>query len=172
MELSALLNDKTLKPKEKTDSIAQDVLSKKIHIADIISASSAMKEPAKATCIEAIEFATKEYPELADEECLKFVVASLKDKAPRIKWESARVIMNIAHLFPKELNDAVVNLLENTTHNGTVVRWSAASALSEILSLKTPLNKILLPAIESLIISEEKNSIKKIYLAAIKNVSK
>ena len=59
-----------------------------------------------------------------------------------------------------------------TEHSGTVVRWSAAYALSEILKLKTNANKTLLPTIESIIDKEEKDSIKKIYRKAIKEVLK
>ena len=172
MDISALLNDKSIKPKEKTDRLAQAILSKDIKIAELISAASGFKEPLKATCIEAIEFATKDYPELVDKDCFEFIVRSLKDKAPRIKWESARVIMNTAHLFKNNLDDAISNLLVNTEHQGTVVRWSAASALGQILILKTSHNKALLPAFEAIISREEKNSIIKIYAAAIKKVGK
>ncbi|GDX53125.1 hypothetical protein LBMAG27_21720 [Bacteroidota bacterium] len=97
-----------------------------------------------------------------------FVSKALAEKAPRIKWESAKVIGNIAHQFPAKLEGAIKNLLVNTEHEGTVVRWSAAFGLGEILKLKTRYNKNLLPAIDSIIQREEKNSIRKIYLEAIK----
>ena len=93
-------------------------------------------------------------------------------KAPRVKWESARVIGNIAHLFPAELNKAISNLLTNSEYNGTVVRWASAYALGEILKLKTKHNKDLLPAIESICKREEDNGVKKKYFEAIKKMKK
>jgi len=51
------------------------------------------------------------------------------------------------------------------------VRWSAAFALGEIVKLKTRYNKTLVPAIEAICNSEEKNSIKKIYLDAVKKLN-
>lgn len=64
------------------------------------------------------------------------------------------------------------NLLANADHNGIVVRWATAYALSEILSLKTEQNKKLLPKIEVLCEIEKDNAVKKKYLDAIKKVMK
>ena len=94
----------------------------------------------------------------------------LTAKAPRVKWESAKVVGNIAHLYPAKLDTAIMHLLANTNHDGTVVRWSAAFALGEILKLKTKHNSSLLSRIEKICDQEEKNSIKKIYQAAIKKL--
>jgi HEAT repeat protein len=81
------------------------------------------------------------------------------------------VIGNIAPLYPGKLKEAISNLLINTEHPGTVVRWSAAFALGEIVKMNTTLNKDLVPAIESICKREEKNSIRKIYLAALKKIT-
>ena len=85
-----------------------------------------------------------------------------------IKWESAKVVGNVAHHYPEKLDEAIGNLLVNSEHAGTVVRWSAAYALSQIIKIKTSRNKELIPTIESICEREEKNSIKKIYLEALK----
>ena len=103
---------------------------------------------------------------------MDFVSKTLKEKAPRIKWESARVIGNIAHLHPGNLVEAINNLIENSEHSGTVVRWSAAYALGQILKIQTSQNEYLIPAIESICQKEEKNSIKKIYFDALKSIKK
>nr|WP_294859715.1 HEAT repeat domain-containing protein [uncultured Fluviicola sp.] len=172
MTLDELLKDKAIKPKDKTETISKWISDHSLRMDELIAFAEKQKDPAKATCIEAMEFATKENPSSADEAVLTFVSKTLTEKAPRIKWESAKVIGNIAHLFPDELDQAIVNLLLNTENEGTVVRWSAAFALGEILKLKTKHNKDLLPAIEVICEREEKNSIKKIYFAAIKKTSK
>jgi HEAT repeat protein len=82
------------------------------------------------------------------------------------------VIGNVCKNFASDLETAIVNLLDNTEHEGTVVRWSAAFALGEILKLKTSHNENLVPAIESICERETQNSIRKIYLAALKKIQK
>ncbi len=171
MQIENILSDRQVKAKAKVETIAQLLLANKISIKDLVKIAKASKDPEKATCIEAIEFATKSKPAIATSACLAFVAETLTEKAPRVKWESARVIGNIAHLFPGKLDDAIKNLLTNTEYPGTVVRWSAAYALGEIIKLKSKRNKDLLPAIEAICKREEENSIRKIYLAAIKKTT-
>ncbi|HCN51348.1 MAG TPA: hypothetical protein DIT10_20050 [Chryseobacterium sp.] len=172
MTIEELFKDKTTKAKEKTEIISQWILDTSLPIDELIAFAEKSKDPVKGTCVEAMEYATKQKPELADETVFTFVTQTLIEKAPRIKWESAKVIGNTAHLFPEKLEDAITHLMTNTEHEGTVVRWSAAFALGEILKLKTPHNTTLLPALESISEKEEKNSIRKIYLDAIKKTKK
>ena len=101
-----------------------------------------------------------------------FVTKTLTENAPRVKWESAKVVGNIAHLFPTKLSKAISNLLTNSEYDGTVVRWAAAFALGEILKLKTKHNKDLLPAIEAICDREQENGVKKKYLDAIKKTKR
>lgn len=172
MTLEELIKDKSVKSKEKVDIISKWIIDTSLPTDELIAFSEKSKDPVKATCIEALEYATKQNPNLADETVFSFVTKTLTEKAPRIKWESAKVIGNTAHLFPKNLDQAITNLLDNTKHEGTVVRWSAAFALGEILKLKTKHNTTLLPLLEYISEKEEKNSIKKIYLDAIKKTKK
>jgi hypothetical protein len=170
MNLTDLFKNKTLSSKEKTQLISNSLLNDELDIASLLSFANDAKDPIKATCIEAIEFATQSKPSIATADVFNFVVHNLTAKAPRIKWESAKVIGNSASLHTKNLEIAINNLLINTEHEGTVVRWSAAFALGEIIKLKSTFNKDLLPAIDAIMIREEKNIIKKIYLTAIKKI--
>ena len=102
---------------------------------------------------------------------LQFVISSLTAKAPRVKWESAKVIGNIAHLYPNDFDNVIENLLITSKHTKIVVRWSAAFALGEIIKLKLKKYADLLPSIQNMMEHEEKNSIKKIYLAALKKAN-
>lgn len=172
MTIEELFKDKATKAKEKTEIISKWIIDTSLPTDELIAFAENAKDPIKGTCIEAMEYATKQNPNLADETVFTFVSNTLTEKAPRIKWESAKVIGNTAQLFPENLDLAISNLIANTEHEGTVVRWSAAFALGEILKLKTPHNKTLLPALESISEKEEKNSIKKIYLDAIKKTKK
>lgn len=172
MTIEALLKDKEIKAKEKTAMISEWLLQKSLSVEELIAFAEQQKDAAKATCMEAAEYATKENPDIATDSLFDFACVSLTEKAPRLKWESAKVIGNIAFKYPEKLKLAIQNLLENTNHEGTVVRWSAAFALGEILKLQTKHNKELLKTVETICEKEEKNSIKKIYTAALKKLSK
>jgi hypothetical protein len=171
MDFQIILNDKSIKPKEKTELLSKWILDNPDKQGELIEFAKTSKDPVKATCIEAFEFATKSKPEIADISCLEFVTKTLTEKAPRVRWESAKVIGNIAHLYPRNLDATIINLIINTEHAGTVVRWSAAYALGRIIKIKTKHNKELIPAIETICKREEKNSIRKIYLDALKSVN-
>ncbi len=172
MELKELFADKTIKPKDRTTRLSEMIMDNSLATCDLISFAQTAKDPVKATCIEAMEFATQTKPGILDAEAIDFVLKSLGEKAPRIKWESAKVTGNTIHLFPEKIENAVTKLLNNTEDTGTVVRWSAAFALGQIVKLKTPLNETLVPAIKNIIENEEKNSIKKVYLEALKKSGK
>ena len=113
----------------------------------LIQFSEQSKYPVKASCIEALEYASKTNPGIATETWLKFVIDTCNEKAPRIKWDSAKVIGIIAHRFPEKLNKAIQNLLTNSEHTGTVVRWNTSYELGKIAKLNTFCNTDLLPAI-------------------------
>lgn len=172
MSLAELFVDKSQKPKQKIEAVKVALLKEELGLNELITFAGAAKDPVKASCIEAIEWATRENPELADQACFEFLKEALASKTPRIKWESARAIANIVGRFPDQLEQVVVRLLENAEHPGTVVRWSAANALAAIVQLKTKLNEELIPTVEQLAVKEEKNSIRKLYLIGIKKSSK
>lgn len=168
MTLGLLFSNKSLKAKDKTQELCNYLLNEIISTNELIDFAISAKDSDKATCIEALEFASKIKIEIIDKKCFQFVTDSLTNKAPRVKWEAAKVIGNSAQLFRNQLDEAITNLLKNASHEGTVVRWSAAYALGEILELKTKHNKDLIPRVKSVCNSEIKNSIKKIYEKALK----
>lgn len=172
MDIAALLKDKSLSAKEKTEALAAALAKGEINPNELIAFASSAKDPDKGNCMEAFEFATRAVPGISSEQLLTFATDHLSAKAPRVKWEAAKVLGNIAHEYPKKLDAAIAGLLINTEDKGTVVRWAAAFALTEIAKLQTPHNKDLLPALKSIMAREEKNSIKKIYQQAIKAVTK
>lgn len=172
MTLLELIKDKTTKPKEKIITIGEWLLDGSLPIEELMVFAENAKDSDKASCIESIEFATKQNAIIADENVLNFVTKSLDERAPRIKWESAKVIGNIAQLFPTNLNKTIEHLLNNARHDGTVVRWATAYALGEIIKLKTKHNIHLIPTIESICGNEENDGVKKKYLDALKKIQK
>ncbi len=171
MDIRTILTDKNLKAKPKVEAISKMLLDKTVSVSELIKVAKDSKEKEKGTCIESLEFATRTKPDIASSAVLAFVTETLTDEAPRVKWESAKVIGNIAHLFPTKLDNAISNLLANSEYSGTVVRWAAAFALGEIVKLKTKRNKDLVPAIEAIMKRDENNAIKKIYQKALKKVT-
>jgi hypothetical protein len=166
--IAELLDDKSRKAKQKVETISKWLLDGSLPMDELIVFAEKAKDPEKGTCIEAIEFSTRQNASIADENVLAFVTQTLTETAPRVKWESAKVVGNIAKLFPTKLVKPITHLLTNAKHNGTVVRWASAFALGEILKLKTKHNKDLLPAIEAICEREEDNGVKKKYLDALK----
>ncbi len=172
MDIGLLLKDKSIKPKEKTAQLSRLLLAGELEIKQFIAFTFGAKDTEKATCIEALEFASKSNAKLVSTEAFDFVCGQLASKAPRVKWESAKVIGNTIHLFEKKIDTAIMALLPNTEDKGTVVRWSAAYALAEVIKIKGKHQADLLKVLESILLREEKSSIKKIYAAAIKKAFK
>ena len=170
--IEEILADKAIKAKQKVVSLSDLLINGKISIQHLISSAKKGTDINKATIIESLEYASKTKATVIDEKAFEFVIDSLQSNAPRVKWESAKVIANTAHLFPKMLKKAVPNLLDNTEHSGTVVRWSAAGALSKIILCKTEINKALIPAMEAIERKETDNAIKKIYQKGLKKAAK
>ena len=81
---------------------------------------------------------------------------------------AAKLIGNAAHLFPGLLKKAVVPLLNNTENSGTVVRWSAATALAGIIQLNSPLNQELIELTHGILKWDQDKAIRKIYEKALK----
>lgn len=82
------------------------------------------------------------------------------------------MIGNIAMLYPKDLEKSIESLINNTNDKGTVVRWSAAYALSRIVILPEYANSKLYNQMVEICEKEEKNSIKNIYLKAFQKLKK
>lgn len=148
------------------------MLKQEVTAEELLKTAGKLDDAAKATCIESLEYTTKKHPEFVTESCLKYLVKYLTETAPRVKWEAARVIANTAKNYPAKLNPAIKQLLVNTEDSGTVVRWATAFALAEIVKLKMPLNKDLVPAIEAILLREEDGGVKKKYVEALKKVRK
>ncbi|MHA1685943.1 MAG: HEAT repeat domain-containing protein [Candidatus Heimdallarchaeaceae archaeon] len=157
------------KPKEIVELLAEDLKNNKNLMKELINYFEKSTNAEKGHCMEALEYITKEDPEFVWEH-LGFVIQHINDSSPRVKWESARIIGNIAHRFPDRLNEAVPKLLENTKDKSTVVRWSAAFALTKIAKSNPELQ---LTAIFNEIVKREPNKgVKNIYLKYLNAIEK
>jgi hypothetical protein len=168
----AILENKGIKAKERTLAVSGLLLNNKISIDDLVQLAGRQTVSDKGTLLAVMEFVSKGHPEIINGKAFKFVISCLKEDAPRTKWEAAKVISNIAQLFPKFLKTAVPVLLGNSSHKGNVVRWSAATALVQIIALKKSLNSELIPNVEAIIEWEQDNAIRNIYQKALAGTGK
>ena len=157
------------KPKEIITLLAQKLKSDKELVVNLIRCFENGSVAEKGNCMEAIEYVTKEDPEFA-ENCLGFVIENINNEAPRVKWETARIIGNVAQRFSDKIKEAVPKLLENTKDKSTVVRWSAALALTEITKSNSELQKELTIKFNEIVKKESNNGVRNIYLKYLKGV--
>lgn len=172
MTVERVFENSDLTAKKKAKALGEGLVSGDLSLSQLLAFAKKKKASDLATCIEAIEYATKKEPTIANRNLLVFVTNALSDDVPRVKWESARVIGNIASQFPNQLKNSIDSLLLNAKHDGSVVRWAAAYALGEILKLDTKHNKELIPEVEELCKAENDDGARKKYAAGLKRAKK
>lgn len=123
----------------------------------------------KGILMEALEYATEVDPEIV-EPVIDIVFECLRSEAPKVKWEAARVVGNIAARFPNQVSRSVPKLLENAKHKGTVVRWSSAFALGEIIKHDEKTRRKLLPEVEKILKREKNSGVKNVYKKAFESL--
>ncbi|OGC37549.1 hypothetical protein A2526_02885 [candidate division WOR-1 bacterium RIFOXYD2_FULL_36_8] len=160
-----------VKPKEKVTLLAKKLEGSKKLITDLIAYFKTASTAEKGASIEAIEYITAKNPKFAGS-CLDFIVAQINGDEPRVKWEACRIIANISKEFPDETANAIPRLIINTKDDGTVVRWSAASALTKIAINNPKTQKKLLPIFLELVKKETNSGVKNIYIKALKILEK
>ena len=173
MTVHEILHNKTYKAKEKVLHLSEGLQNNNLPLIDFIEEIHRAKESDKANCIEALAYVAEQQPSILTEEALTLLIQTLGSaKAARVKWESAKAIAYLIPHYPNQLTDAVNQLILHINDEGTVVRWSIATALAEIVKMKSPSNTHLIPLLKNQLEIEEKNSIKKIYQKALKEVTR
>ena len=172
MDFAACLAVRSLTAKQKSESVSQWLLANPDQVDRLVAFAKDASDKDKATCLQAFEYASRVKAEVGTRKCFEFAAAALADEAPRVKWEAAKVVGNIARLHEQRLVKALDNLLDNASHPGTVVRWSAAFALGEIIKLGTSHNARLIPAANALCVKERDNAIRSHYLKALKKAAR
>lgn len=157
------------KPKEIVTLLAEKLKNDRKWVVEFIKCFEKGTVAEKDNCMEAIEYVTKKDPAFVAN-CLDFVIGHINDKAPRVKWETARIIGNTAQKFPDKVKETVPKLLASTKDKGTVVRWSAAFALTEIAKSNPELQKELTTKFNEIVKKESNNGVRNIYLKYLKDV--
>ncbi len=97
----SIVENKAIKAKEKTVLVSGLLLDHKVTIDELVEMAKSQKDVIKATLIEAMEYAFKNNPEVINDKAFEFTILSLKEDAPRVKWEAAKVISNTAHTMER-----------------------------------------------------------------------
>lgn len=152
--------------------LSNALLQGSITTTEMIEFTATAKGSAAGTCMEALCFATEARPDLGTDAVFYCAIKELTNKAPRVRWEAAKVLANLAQQHIDKQSTAFAALLPNTEYPGTVVRWSAALALASMLRAQEQIDPEWVAVLQQLAEKEEKNAIKKMYLSAIKAVTK
>ena len=170
LKIQEILQSKQ-KPKEKLISLVEAVKQKEIPAEEFMEYFKSASDVEKGTCADAMKHISKDKPEILvpyiDE-----LIGYINYETPRVKWGVPEAIGNLAQRYPEEVEKAIPKLLINTKDTGTVIRWCAAYALSEIAKYNTKAQKELIPKIKGILEKEENNGVKNVYLKALKVIEK
>lgn len=86
MTIEDVFQDKTIKAKGKVATIGEWLINNELPVDELLAYAEQQKATDKATCIEAVEYATKKLPGITSESLLDYVTDALKDAEPRVKW--------------------------------------------------------------------------------------
>jgi len=172
MDIVGLLDNKTLKSLDKRAELIEAIRMEAITIHEIQFLKAVLDDKKMAVILEAIEAISLKNPGIADSDWLKFAQEYITSKSNSLKREASRIVGNIAHLFPDDLEVAIQKLLENTNNDGTVIRWSSAYALGRIISIPEYASSDLFDVISGLYELETDNGVKNQYLYGIKKALK
>lgn len=159
------------KPKEKVALITDEIKNDDKLIGQLIELLKNGTDVEKGTCAEVLKFVSKDKPELVAP-YIDVLIDYINYKAQRVKWGVPEAIGNLSQKYPKQVEKAIPNILENTKEKSTVVRWCAAFALTEIAKYNKQSQIKLIPKFKTIVKKEENNGVKNVYMKALKVINK
>ena len=172
MDIAGLLGNKEMKAIEKRAEIMDGIRTGLIGTREILHLRDVLDDKKMAVVFEAMEAVTGKDPDYADKDWLLFAQDYITSESNSLKREASRLVGNIAHLFPDDLDTAISKLLENTKNDGAVIRWGSAYALGRIVPIPKYANGDLFDFVSGLYEQEKDNGIKNQYLAGLKKAKK
>jgi len=155
------------KPKQLLVDLSNQVKQNKKLIKSVMEGLASGNKVEKGVCAEVLEHVSLDKPEFAID-ILDTAVEYLNFDAPRVKWELARLVGNLAKKYPEKVTVAIPKLMVNTKDKGTVVRWSVAFALTEIAKSNSKIRPELIKKFNQIVKKEDNNGVKNVYLKALK----
>ena len=172
MDIIKLLADKVKKPTEKRAELVGAINEGTFTVDSIAAVKDGIDEKGTGLILEAMEAVTNGNPAAADLKWLNFAEVYISSANNTVKREASRVVGNIAHIFPDNLEPAVQKLLVNAADGGTVIRWGSAYALSKIILIPRYAKSNLYDVLTELAEKEQDNAVKNQYLNGLKKAKK
>ena len=169
-KIKDLLNSQ-MKPKERVSTIVESIKTDTSLFNEVMEIFRNGSDVEKGTCAEVMKFVSKDNPEVVIT-YLDELINNINHKASRVKWGIPESIGNLAQKYPKEVQNAIPNLLKNTKDKSTVVRWCSGYAISEILKYNYQIQDELIQKINVIIKQEKNNGVRNLYLKAITQIGK
>jgi len=172
MDIMTLLESISFTSIEKRVRVENAIKSKDITIKEIQSTKNVIDDKTMTIVLEAMEQVTQKNSELANVEWLEFVQEFILSESNNLKREASRVVGNIAHLFPNDLETAIQKLMINIEDIGTVIRWGSAYAFARIIVIPKYANSELFNKLSKFCEKEENNGVKNQLIKSLKKADK
>ena len=168
----SLLENSSLKSIEKRKMIEEAINSNATTINDIKAFKNVVDDKKMAIILEAMEAVTAKNPKIADLEWLEFCQEFILSPSNNLKRESSRIVGNIAHLFPNDLEMPIRMLMANTKNDSKVIRWGSTYAFARIIAIPQHANSELYERLKELCEREQDNGVKNQLLSGLKKAKK
>ncbi len=154
--------------KQKSRAIADALLSGTLKPVALLEVSPGLPDADLAIVMESLESATRVGPAMVNDQLFALLVRNVNHAAPRVQWEAARTIGNVAGQHAEQLGPAVEALLANVTSDGQVVRWATARALAAILRVRIT-DKGLRQRLSEIAADEQDEGVRRVYEKALRS---
>ena len=172
MDIISVMNDKALKGTKKRAAIIELIVSGNLNCEQIEAINTEINDKQMASILEAIEEISNKGLSQLSSRYLLFAIPYIKSENNNCRREASRIVGNMAAQYPDMIEEAISPLLDNSSNEGTVIRWAAAYALSRIITTDRYAQSKLYDKLTDISNKEEDNAIRNQYLKALKKASK
>ncbi len=172
MTIKQIIDDKAIKRLEKRNALIEGILNGNFDFSAVTAACSLLPEKKISLLLEAIEEVSRSKEFALEEDYLKLSESYILSSDPSCKREASRIVGNLAAAFPENLDHAITALMQNANHDGTVIRWASAYALSRIVIIPQYARGPLFEQISNLCEKEKETGVKNQYSKALKKAQK
>lgn len=172
MTIEQIIDEKSVKRLEKRNALIKGIINGNFDFSEVSAACSLLPEKKISLLLEAIEEVSRSKEFSLGEDYLNLSERYVLSSDPSCKREASRIVGNLAAAFPTKLDHAVTALLQNANHDGTVIRWASAYALSRIVILPQYARGPLFEQISDLYEKEKETGVKNQYSKALKKAQK
>lgn len=172
MTIKQIIDDKAVKRLEKRNALIEGIISGNFDFSAVSAACSLLPEKKISILLEAIEEVSRSKEFVLGEDYLKLSESYILSSDPSCKREASRIVGNLAAAFPENLGHAITALMQNANHDGTVIRWASAYALSRIVIIPQYARGPLFEQISNLCEKEKETGVKNQYSKALKKAQR